>query len=58
MNVPQRTTVKLIIEYFDRKAGPLLDCEQSLIFLCKVTAREIQARERRSDKQGRKLEKK
>ena len=25
-----------------------LDCEQSLIFLCKVTARETQAQEQRS----------
>ena len=39
--------------------GPSLDCEQYLIFLCKVTSRETQARERRSrDKRGRKHEKK
>ena len=35
-----------------------LDCDQSLIFLCLVTARKTQARERRSDKRGRKREKK
>ena len=37
----------------------LIDCQQSLIFFCKVTARETQARERRSsDKRGRKHEEK
>ena len=28
--------------------GCIVDCEQSLIFLCKVTVRETQARERRA----------
>ena len=31
----------------DDTKNSLFDCEQSLIFLCKVTARETQARERR-----------
>ena len=29
-----------------------MDCEQSLIFLCKVTARETQARQRRAINEG------
>ena len=33
-----------------------LDCEQSLIFLCKVTARETQAQERRSRHKRRDLQ--
>jgi len=45
--------------YRSRKILQAVDCEQSLIFLCKVAARETQARERRSrDERGRKPEKK
>ena len=47
------------IDNFKRTDLEFIDCEQFLIFLCKVTARETQARERRSrDKPGRKHEKK
>ena len=36
------------IDNFKRTDLKFIDCEQSLIFLCKVTTRKTQARERRS----------
>ena len=47
------------IDNFKRTDLEFIDCEQSFIFLCKVTSRETQARERRSrNKRRRKHEEK
>ena len=45
--ISDKDTAIFYVQFF-RSKNPNLDCEHSLIFLCKVTASETQGRERQS----------